>query len=103
MYHDNTMLQSFVVIRLRLEEASPADMEMGHNNFHAWRDCIFKQLIQNTNICKSYFKIDVNQFNLSLPTANCMFKSFEAGEAAQLPGSHSIASGLSPPFAGKTN
>ena len=30
-----------------------------------------------------------------------MNRSFEAGEAVQLPDAHSIASGLSPPYAGK--
>jgi len=34
-------------------------------------------------------------------TANSMYRSFEAGEAAQLPNAKSIASGLSPPYAGK--
>lgn len=30
-----------------------------------------------------------------------MYRSFEAGEAAQLPNAKSIASGLSPPYAGE--
>lgn len=33
-------------------------------------------------------------------TANCMFRSFEAGKPMPLPDSKSIASGLSPPYAG---
>lgn len=36
-------------------------------------------------------------------TANAMYLSFQKGEAASLPTSHSVASGLSPPFAGKHN
>lgn len=38
--------------------------------------------------------------SVSLPLANSMYRSFQAGEAVQFPGSKSIASGLSPPYAG---
>ncbi|KAJ8047339.1 putative serine racemase [Holothuria leucospilota] len=49
---------------------------------------------------ESYLKNRVQYVHYN---ANAMYLSFQKGEAASLPNSHSVASGLSPPFAGKHN
>ncbi|PIK48603.1 putative serine racemase [Apostichopus japonicus] len=46
-------------------------------------------------------KADTRIYCVEPETANAMHLSFQNGEAAQLPNSHSVASGLSPPFAGR--